>query len=119
MLLLCRESDQRFEEMLLDSTKAIMFFGTPHRGSDFSDFGDTLRRIASAVGFDTAKQNVRTLKVDSGILEECHRRFQQLQSHYNLGIYTFQETRGVTGISYLGLNRKVNPLWSTQFWLCS
>jgi len=113
MLLLCSESDQRLERMLLESTKAIMFFGTPHRGSDFSDLGETLRRVASAVGFDTAKQNVRTLEVDSGVLEECHRRFQQLQSRENLGIFTFQETRGVTGIAYLGFNRKVNSLYFT------
>lgn len=118
MLLLCSESDQRLDKMLLDSTKAIMFFGTPHRGSDFSDLGETLRRIVSIVGFDTAKQNVRTLEVDSGVLEECHRRFQQLQSRYNLGIFTFQETRGVTGIAYLGFNRKVNLKYSTQFRLC-
>jgi len=114
MLLLCSESDQRLERMLLDSTKAIMFFGTPHRGSDFSDLGETLRRVASAVGFDTAKQNVRTLEVDSGVLEECHRRFQQLQSRENLEIFTFQETRGITGIAYLGFNRKVNSLHFTR-----
>lgn len=101
--------------MVLDATKAILFFGIPHRGSDFSDFGETLRRVVSAVGFDTAKQNVRTLEVDSGILEECHRRFQQLQSRCKLGIFTFQETRGAAGIAYLGLNRKVKQCHFTGF----
>lgn len=107
MLLVCSESDQRLEKSLLDATKAILFFGTPHRGSDFSDFAETLRRGASAVGFDTAKQNVHTLEVGSGILEECHRRFQQLQLRCNLGIFTFHETRGAARIAYWGWNRKV------------
>lgn len=67
-----------------------------------------MRRIVSAVGFDTAKQNIRTLEVDSGMLEECHRRFQQLQARRNIEIYTFYETHGLTGVSYLGLNHKAS-----------
>ncbi len=108
MLLLSSDSDRKIDKTLYKSTRAIIFFGTPHRGSEFSDLGETLRRIASAVGFDTAKQNIRTLEIDSGILEECHRRFQQLQARQNIAIHTFQETQGVTGISYLSLNHKVN-----------
>jgi ankyrin repeat domain-containing protein 50 len=68
-----------------------------------------MRRIASAVGFDNAKQNIRALEIDSGMLEVCHRRFQQLQSTRNIEIHTFHETHGVAGISYLGLNHKVIP----------
>ena len=90
------------------ATKAIVFLGTPHRGSEYTDMGEILRRIASATGFDTAKQNIGTLEIDSGILIECHRRFQQLQTRQGIEICTFQEERGMTGISYLGLNQKVN-----------
>ena len=110
MLLLSSESDRDFDKSLVQSTKAIMFFGTPHRGSDFSDFGETVRRIISAAGFDTAKQNLRALEVDSGVLEECHRRFQLLQTRQDFDIITFQETRGVAGIAYLGFNRKVDGM---------
>ena len=110
MLLLCSESDLDFDRKLIQSTKAIMFFGTPHRGSDFSDLGETIRRIASAAGFDTAKQNLRALEIDSGLLEECHRRFQHLQNRRKFEIVTFQETRGVAGIAYLGMNRKVKSM---------
>lgn len=108
MLLMCSEGDRDVDNALVRSTKAILFFGTPHRGSDFSDLGETLRRIASAAGFDTAKQNISTLDVDSGVLEECHRRFQKLYSQYSFDIFTFQETRGIAGIAYLGMNRKVS-----------
>ena len=112
MLLLYSESDRELDKKLFNSTKAIMFFGTPHRGSDFADLGETMRRIASAAGFDTAKQNLRALEIDSGMLEECHRRFQQLQSRHNFQVYTFQEARAVAGIAYLGLNRKVDLSYS-------
>lgn len=107
MLLLCSESDQVIDIKMLRSTKAIMFFGTPHRGSGFADLGETIRRIASAAGFDTARQNLRALEIDSGVLEECHRRFQHLQSQQQFDILTFQESRGVAGIAYGGINRKV------------
>lgn len=110
MLLLSSDSDREPDQRLCESTKAILFFGTPHRGNEFSDLGETMRRVASAVGFDTAKQNIRTLEIDGGILEECHRRFQLLQSRQNIEIYTFHETHGVTGISYLGLNHKASQV---------
>ena len=90
------------------ATKAILFLGTPHRGSQHADMGENLRRIASAAGFDTAPQNISTLQIDNGTLTECHRRFQQLQRRQGIEICTFQEDRGMTGIPYLGLNQKVH-----------
>ena len=113
MLLQSNDSDNEFNRKLHEATKAVMFFGTPHRGSDMSDMGETMRRIVSALGFDTAEQNIRALAIDSGILEECQKRFQQLQSRQNIEIYTFQESHGVAGTSYLGLNRKVPPSTGT------
>ena len=114
MLLLSSDSNRESDQRLCKSTKAIIFFGTPHRGSEFSDLGETMRRVVSAVGFDTAKQNIRTLEIDSGIWEECHRRFQLLQSRRNIEIYTFHETHGITGISYLGLNHKASQFNSMR-----
>ena len=107
MLLHSNDSEWDNDRHLCGSTKAVLFFGTPHRGSGFADRGETMRRIASAVGFDTAKQNIGALEIDSGMLEECHRRFQQLQSRQNIEIHTFHESYGLTGFSYSKLNRKV------------
>ena len=109
MLLLSSDSGKETDKQLCESTKAVLFFGTPHRGSSFADLGETMRRIASALGFDTAKQNIRTLEIDSGMLEECQKRFQQLTLRRNIKIHTFHEARGMTGISYLKLNNKVIP----------
>ena len=105
--MLSGDSDRKNDRQLCKSAKAVLFFGTPHRGSGFADLGETMRRIASAAGFDTAKQNIRALEIDSGMLEECHKRFQQFQHRQNIRIYTLLEERGVTGISYLNLNNKV------------
>ena len=109
MLLLSNDSDREDDKQLCDSTEAVLFFGTPHRGSPLADLGGTMRRTASAVGFDAAKQNIGALAIDSDRLEECHSRFQQLQSRQNIEIHTFLETHGVTGISYLKLNKQVIP----------
>jgi hypothetical protein len=71
--------------------------------------GETVRRIASIAGFDTASQNIQALEVDSALLENCDERFQKLcdrlKRHYE--VHTFQEAQGMSGTQILGLNEKV------------
>lgn len=108
MLLLADESTRESDQTISRFTKAVMFLGTPHQGSPIADTGETMRRIASVAGFDTAKQNLRTLQIDSGLLEECQRRFSLLlKRRSEIEIIIFQEARGIIGFSYLGSNQKV------------
>src|SRR5204862_7284850 len=57
------------------STHAILFLGTPHRGSEWAQSGDTLRRIATVAGFDTSNKNIRALEIDSSELNTCQENF--------------------------------------------
>lgn len=109
------ESEEEIQKTLCISTEAILFLGTPHRGSDYADMGETVRRIVSISGFDTANQNIQALQVDGGLLEHCDERFQKLRKHCEFKIHTFQEAHGIRGTSFFGLNEKVglnnsNPL---------
>ena len=89
------------------STRAVFFLGTPHRGSDWTDLGNTVRRIVSAAGLDTASQNLHTLRFDSPELELCQESFLQLYLHKAFQVRTFQEGQGMAGTSLFGMNRKV------------
>jgi ankyrin repeat domain-containing protein 50 len=107
MLLRASESERERERNIYESANAILFLGTPHRGGNFVDLGETARRIVSAVGFDTSHQNIRDLAIDSQTLEDYHERFLKLYNRRKFEICTFQEGRGMKGTSILGLNQKV------------
>ena len=95
---------------IVTSTSTVIFLGTPHRGSDWTDLGNTVRRIVSAAGLDTASQNLYTLHFDSAELEICQESFLQLYMEGNFQVRTFQEGQGLVGTSLFGLNRKVRPM---------
>jgi hypothetical protein len=107
MLLRASESEGERERNIYESTKAILFLGTPHRGGNYADWGEAARRIASAAGFDTGHQNIRDLAIDSPMLEDCRERFFNLYNRRRFEICTFQEGRGMKATSLLGLNQKV------------
>jgi hypothetical protein len=107
MLLEANIDNTKGSKNVLQSTKAVLFLGTPHAGSQFADMGDTLRRIVSAVGFGTANQNLRDLKPDSAMLEQCRKHFQSLHESRDFEIYTFQEELGMTGIGIAAAGDKV------------
>jgi ankyrin repeat domain-containing protein 50 len=107
MLLRASESERVCERNICESANAILFLGTPHRGGNFVDWGETARRIASAVGFDTGHQNIRDLAIDSQALQDYHERFLKLYNRKKFEICTFQEARGMKGTSLLSLNQKV------------
>ncbi|KAL9624980.1 MAG: hypothetical protein Q9160_000709 [Pyrenula sp. 1 TL-2023] len=80
---------------------AIVFFGTPHRGSNAASWGLMLSRIAQAVMFDTNTAILTDLNPSSGSskLEDIERDFNPFLKH--MKIYTFQESVAVTGFGPL------------------
>ncbi|MCJ1403576.1 hypothetical protein MMC11_006799, partial [Xylographa trunciseda] len=98
------------------STKAVAFLGTPHRGSSKAGIAEVVRKIVSASGFDTTDQNIRALQVNSSELELIHELFMKLydQQDRHFKVFTFQEAKGVIGISYLGLNERVVEPFSSS-----
>ena len=91
-----------------DSTHAIIFFGTPHRGSDLASWGLLLSTIAEAVQLDANNAILRDLDPTSGSskLEEMRLDFDDIlrDSHraIELRVYSFQEEEGMTGIRSFG-----------------
>ena len=102
---------QTHEPDLLDvynSTHGIIFFGTPHRGSDLASWGLLLSTIAEAVQIDTNETVLRDLDPTNGSskLEEMRLDFDDIlrDSHRSreLRVYSFQEEEGMTSIKCIG-----------------
>ncbi|KAL2071242.1 hypothetical protein VTL71DRAFT_12477 [Oculimacula yallundae] len=112
-----RAADNSALHDIFQSTEAVFFLGTPHRGSGKAGIGEIARRIASASGLDTADQNLRALRVNSIELEMIHESFVQLyeQKDRHFQIITFQETKGFSRIGVLGLNDLIVQHFSSSF----
>jgi len=107
------------EPALLDiytSTEAVIFLGTPHRGSGKAGIAEVIRKIVSVSGFDTTDKNIRALQVNSTELELIHELFMKVyeQKDRHFKVLTFQEAKGVAGISYLKLNERVVEPFSSS-----
>ena len=90
------ESDDRPDDedkVIYQSTKSILFLGTPHRGSDKSTLARHYLAAAKVMGFCTADQNVKDLEANSRVLDYCHSQFQLLKEREKYKVFTFYETK--------------------------
>ena len=87
------------------STFAVLFFGTPHRGSDWTDAGQIARKFAAVLGFSTTDHNLQALKGNTEILEILRDDFARMLGKEAFYITSFQESKGFKGIR--GLDAKV------------
>lgn len=94
---------------IIASTAAVMFLGTPHRGStELADMGDMVRKVASVVlRMDTSAASLHALGLRSTDLERCQDAFSMLWSSYDFRVKTFQEGLGLTSFNLGRLGEKV------------
>ena len=71
------------------STKAVLFAGTPHRGSDKANWTKTAKHLASFIQKDHSAQLLDTLMRGSEVLERLADSFQDIQESF--AIYTLLE----------------------------
>ncbi|KAI0469439.1 hypothetical protein F4859DRAFT_131587 [Xylaria cf. heliscus] len=107
-----RRSEESKEENIKDivqSTKGIIFLGTPHRGSPgLASLGETVRKVASVVArVDSNSSILRSLGTDSPELELGRESFVELWQTYKFRVKTFQEAYGLSGINVGRANDKV------------
>jgi hypothetical protein len=94
--------DPKYKE-IFGRIYAIVFCGTPHRGSDGADWGLIAANLAT-VAFQIANTRALTdLKVDSQILERIHKDFLRIlhSSTPEIRVHSFREGRPLLGIKYL------------------
>ena len=89
------------------STAAIIFMGTPHRGSvDMAALGDIARRIASLVLMNNNSNVLDALELKTSDLERCQDSFTSIWGNYDFRVKTFQEGQPLTGINLGQLGRR-------------
>lgn len=95
---------------VVECTSAIIFLGTPHRGSpEFSAIGERTRSVLSSLRFQTAAAILDTLRQGNTDLQRAHESFTRLWQHYKFRVKTFQEGFGLTSINLWVLGNKVVP----------
>lgn len=107
MLALSEASENVKHQYVISSTNAIMFFGTPHRGSkDLVGYGEVARQAASIL-LDTNSALLDTLGLRTTDLERSQETFMKLWRIYDFRVETFQEGAGLTAVNVGILNKKV------------
>lgn len=100
-LLICREGDMNLEKVF-QSTKGIIFMGTPHSGADLADWGHALAKYLKVVRH-TNPAIVGVLQRKSEVLTAVQQQFQQslLKPGVDLRIYCFFEEKPVLGVGII------------------
>lgn len=99
---------------VIRSTAAVIFLGTPHRGSpDLAALGEWMRFTVSTLRMDTSSAIVDALGLKTSDLERAQDEFSGLWQKYDFRVKTFQETRGLSGVDLDVLGNKVVPDYSS------
>lgn len=110
-------SSHSTEDRLKDvvaSTAAVIFMGTPHRGSpDLATLGDRARNIISTFRVRTNPAILDALRLKTSDLEIAQESFSAVWRQYNFRVKTFQEGLGLTWLDLGPLGRKVVPDYSS------
>ncbi|CAG9982457.1 unnamed protein product [Clonostachys byssicola] len=95
---------------IVESTAAIIFLGTPHRGSpELAAIGEYLRSIVNGLGMETTATNLDALGLKTTDLERAQEAFSSVWNKYDFRVKTFQESLSMTGIGFGPLGNKVVP----------
>ncbi|CAH0055293.1 unnamed protein product [Clonostachys solani] len=96
---------------ILDCSAAVIFLGTPHRGSPgLASTADTVRMVAQAIlRVDANAAVLRSLGVDSPELEICHQSFMTQWRTRGIRVKTFQEAEAMHGVNFGLMNDKIVP----------
>jgi hypothetical protein len=76
---------------ICESTVGIVFFGTPHRGSDKATYGKILGNVASTVMHKPTSKLLSALQSNSDVLARLTSDFRHQLPNYQ--VVTFYETK--------------------------
>lgn len=100
-LLYCREGERNLEKVF-QSTRGIIFMGTPHAGADLAKWGFKLAQYLD-VGRRTNSAILDPLRQKSDVLTAVQQQFQQLlrKRGIEIYIYCFFEEKAVIGVGLI------------------
>lgn len=105
MLARSSSSKRREHKNVVESTAAVIFLGTPHRGSlDIAAIGEVVRSVVSTLGMKTTPAILDALGLKTTDLERAQEEFSRLWQKHDFRVKTFQE-----GLNLAKLGKKVVP----------
>ncbi|KAK8122740.1 hypothetical protein PG984_011410 [Apiospora sp. TS-2023a] len=114
MLAHCDGSENVKHQDIAASTAAIMFFGTPHRGSqDAAGYAEVARKAASIL-LDTNPALLDSLGLRTSDLERSQDAFVKLWRKHGFRVKTFQESTGLSAVKIGVFHQKVVPDFSSR-----
>ncbi|TVY19242.1 Vegetative incompatibility protein HET-E-1 [Lachnellula arida] len=98
-LLYCREGAEPNLKKLFQSTRGVIFMGTPHAGSHLADWGYRLAKFLNVIR-GTNSALLDPLRQKSNFLRAVQEQFQQLllQPDVDIKIHCFFEEKDVLGV---------------------
>jgi len=94
---------------IVEDVSAVVFMGTPHRGSEAARIGDIARQVASALGIDTSPAILNSLGLRNDDLFRNQQAFARIWDERMFEVKTFQESKGISGVNIGMLNELVCP----------
>lgn len=91
---------------LFHRIQGLVFCGTPHRGSSAAGWGILATRLLAMAGTDANSRLLRGLSPDSETLDTIQTEFMQMLDQAPMRIYSFQESKPLTGMK--GLHHMVS-----------
>lgn len=111
MLSSCSTSNSHELQDILASTSAVIFLGTPHRGSSVASLGAVARKAASFLLLDTNSSIVNSLALKDADLSRCQDAFSSLWAKHDFQVKSFQEASEFKfkfkGLPFLTVRAKV------------
>jgi hypothetical protein len=89
---------------IVEDLSAVVFLGTPHRGSDAAGIADIARRVVSALRIDTSPAILDSLGLRNDDLIRSQQSFARIWDERRFEVKTFQESKGITGVNVGILN---------------
>ena len=101
--------EREFSEIVEDLS-AVVFLGTPHRGSDAAGIAEIARRVVSTLRIDTSPTILDSLGLRNDDLIRGQQSFARIWDERRFEVKTFQENKGLSGVKVGTLNDLVG-LW--------
>ncbi|KAF2967343.1 hypothetical protein GQX73_g6206 [Xylaria multiplex] len=92
---------------IYESTRGIIFLGTPHGGSHTANWGLVASNIIKCTLQEPAERVLRGLTPNNELLENLRKMFLEMLEDGHFGVHSFYETKAMTGI--YGINGLVVP----------
>ena len=80
--------------------RAVVFCGTPHRGSDTAAWGRIAANLVATAFIDSNSKLLADLQVHAATLESIQEDFLRSVHKCSISIHTFQEGRGSSGAKW-------------------